>query len=54
MLTPSALRAAEGTGRPVGTADFVTDLERRLGRPLAHRAAGRKPTAVAVMQKALV
>lgn len=39
----AALRAAEGTGRPLGTADFVSDLERRLGRPLARRAPGRKP-----------
>jgi putative transposase len=38
-----ALRVAEGTGRPLGTADFVADLERRLGRPLARRAPGRKP-----------
>ena len=36
-------RAAEGTGRPLGTADFVADLERRLGRPIARRAPGRKP-----------
>src|SRR5215469_414178 len=26
------LRAAEATGRPIGTRDFVADLERRLGR----------------------
>lgn len=38
-----AIRAAETTGRPLGTADFVADLERRLGRPLARRAPGRKP-----------
>ena len=49
----AALRAAEGTGRPVGAPDFVADLERRLGRPLARRAARRKPTAVAAMQPAL-
>ena len=36
------LRAAEATGRPLGTADFVADLERRLGRPIARRAPGRK------------
>ena len=37
------LRAAESTGRPLGAADFVADLERRLGRPIARRAPGRKP-----------
>jgi hypothetical protein len=40
----ATLRAAEATGRPLGTADFVADLEQRLGRPIARRAAGRKPT----------
>jgi putative transposase len=40
----AALRAAEQTGRPLGTADFVADLERRLGRPIARRAPGRKPS----------
>jgi hypothetical protein len=39
----SALRAAETTGRPLSAKDFVTDLERRLGRPIARRAPGRKP-----------
>jgi hypothetical protein len=28
----AALRRAESTGRPVGTAEFVTGLERVLGR----------------------
>jgi|GEM_PF-3894175 len=37
------LRAAESTGRPLGTAEFVAHLERRLGRPVARRAPGRKP-----------
>jgi putative transposase len=37
------LRAAETTGRPLGSADFVTDLERLLGRTIARRAPGRKP-----------
>jgi len=35
----------EGTGRPVGNAGFIADLERRLGRPIAKRPAGRKPKA---------
>jgi putative transposase len=39
------LRLAEGSGRPLGTAEFVTGLERLLGRPLTRRAPGRKPTA---------
>jgi putative transposase len=41
------LRAAETTGRARGTPDFVADLERRLGRPIARRAPGRKPSATA-------
>ncbi len=41
----ASLRAAETTGRPLGTADFVASLERRLGRPIARRAPGRKPAA---------
>ena len=39
------LRLAEGSGRPLGTAEFVAALERLLGRPIARRAPGRKPTA---------
>ena len=39
----AALRAAEQTGRPLGTADFIEGLERILGRPIARRAPGRKP-----------
>ena len=38
---------AESLGRPLGTADFVIELERRLGRPLARRAPGQKAAAVA-------
>ena len=41
----SSLRKAEGIGRPLGTADFVIELERRLGRPIARQAPGRKATA---------
>ena len=33
----TSLREAEGIGRPLGTADFVTELERRLGRSIARR-----------------
>ncbi|MGH6889820.1 MAG: transposase [Rhizomicrobium sp.] len=39
----AALRAAEQTGRPLGTADFIHGLERILGRPIARGAPGRKP-----------
>jgi putative transposase len=39
----AALRRSEGSGRPVGTAEFVTGLERLLGRPIARRAPGPKP-----------
>jgi hypothetical protein len=38
----TSLREAEGT------ADFVTELERRLGRPIARRAPGRKAVAIPV------
>ncbi len=41
----TSLREAEGIGRPLGTAEFVTQLEHRLGRPIARRAPGRKPAA---------
>ena len=44
----TSLREAEGIGRPLGTADFVTELERRLGRPIARRAPGRKAVAIPV------
>ena len=44
------LRASEGTGRPVGDANFIAGLERLLGRPIARRAPGRKPKAVAEAQ----
>ena len=37
-----ALRSSEGSGRPLGNADFIADLERLLGRPVARRAPGRK------------
>jgi len=37
------LRLSETTGRPLAAEDFVKDLERLLGRPVARRAVGRKP-----------
>ena len=50
----AAIRAAEHTGRPLGTADFVADLERLLGRPIARRAPGRKPADRPVEQLGLL
>ncbi|HUB84594.1 MAG TPA: hypothetical protein VL971_02800, partial [Rhizomicrobium sp.] len=41
----AALRNSEGTGRPLGNADFIAGLERLLGRRIARRAPGRKPAA---------
>ncbi len=40
-----AIQRGERTGRPLGSAEFTADLERRLGRPLAPRKRGRKPSA---------
>ncbi len=37
------IRAAERTGRPLGSKDFVADLEKRLNRTLAKRKPGPKP-----------
>jgi hypothetical protein len=42
-----ALRQAEGNGRPLGVEEFVTGLERLLGRPIARRSPGRMPAAKA-------
>ncbi len=49
-----AIRAAEGIGRPLGTPEFVADLERRFGRPIARRAPGRKPASKAIEQPDLL
>ena len=40
----SDLRRAEATGRPLGAPEFVTGLENLLGRKIARRAPGRRPT----------
>ena len=45
-----ALRASEGTGRPLGNAAFIAGLERLLGRPIARRAPGRKAKGAAAEQ----
>ena len=39
----ATIRAGERTGRPLGSADFVADLEQRLGRVLTRQKPGRKP-----------
>ncbi len=41
----AALRRHARTGRPLGAAPWVKRLEKRLGRALAPRKAGRKPKA---------
>jgi putative transposase len=45
-----AFRLSTGTGRPLGTADFVAKLERDLGRTLGRRKPGRKPKDAAATQ----
>jgi putative transposase len=40
----SELRRAESTGRPLGASEFVAGLQSRLGRKIARRAPGRRPT----------
>lgn len=49
-----ALRSSQATGRPLGTADFIDDLERRLGRTLAPRTRGRKAQGDGVAQQDLL
>ena len=44
----TSLREAKGIGRPLGTADFVIERERRLGTPIARCAPGRKVVATPV------
>jgi len=41
----SDLRGAEANGRPLGAPEFVTGLERLLGREIARRDPSRRPTA---------
>ena len=53
-VTFAEIRGAELTGRPLATAAFVADLERRLGRPIARRAPGRKPRALSSDQPTLL
>jgi len=39
-----APRRSEGAGLPVDAPEFVAGLDRVLGRPIARRAPGRKPS----------
>jgi putative transposase len=45
-----ALRIAETTGRPVGSAEWISELEASSGRSLAARKRGPKPRAGQVEQ----
>lgn len=47
------LRRSEGSGRPVGNAEFIQGLERILDRPIARRAPGRKSSLPASQQPPL-
>ena len=49
----SDLRRAEATGRPLGAPGFVDGLEELLGRKIARRAPGRKPTGKVVVSDQL-
>lgn len=46
-----SLRDAEGTGRPLGTAEFVTGLETLLGWTIARRAPSRKRAHNAALER---
>lgn len=50
----AAVRGAERAGRPLGNADFIAGPQRLLGRPIAHRAPGRKPAEPAIDQPNLL
>ena len=43
----AAIRLSTHTGRPLGTAEFVHELERSTQRPLAPQKRGRRPRAIA-------
>jgi putative transposase len=45
-LTYAALRKAESVGRPVGSIDWLTDMEQRIGKVLTPGKRGPKPMAV--------
>ena len=41
--TYAALRKAESVGRPVGSPEWLADMERRIAKPLPAAKRGRKP-----------
>jgi putative transposase len=47
LVAFAALRDAEGTGRPLGSDEFIAELERRTGRKLRRLKPGRKQNAPA-------
>lgn len=42
-LTYAALRKAESVGRPIGSPEWLADMEQRIGKPIAAAKRGRKP-----------
>jgi putative transposase len=52
--TREAIRAAERTGRPLGSAAFVRRLEKKLERPLARMKPGPKPAKSSIVQPRLL
>jgi putative transposase len=46
-LSYAALRKAESVGRPIGSPEWLADMERRLGRRLAPQKRGPKPESAA-------
>jgi putative transposase len=46
-MTRAALRKAESVGRPIGSKEWITDMEARTGRTLAPQKRGPKPRAIA-------
>jgi putative transposase len=46
-MTYAALRKAESVGRPIGSKEWITDMEARTGRTLAPQKRGPKPLAIA-------
>jgi putative transposase len=44
----AALRKAESVGRPIGSKEWITDMEARTGRTLAPQKRGPKPRAIAL------
>ena len=45
-LSYAALRKAESVGRPIGSSEWLAEMEQKLGRPLAPKKRGPKPKRV--------